>query len=234
MKITQIDSGFSIEFPFELKDNFKVAFPSAKWNANQKRWEVGPRSGERLKQWAAAASGAATALEERDQVELKDDELATLTAQLADIEAGIRGTLNEHAKAEQNTAALAELAQRIEAASGQLAEAKAALVDAQAAEQAEKQRIDALLGNVVDLAEIHRQADVMARNMVPADRAKKGRFEEARQFIKSQRDALREAGWQCEAINLLASANVNRKDRDHPNLIKQADWYAIKEYSDDE
>ncbi len=46
--------GFAIKIIYEMKDDFKESFPSAKWNSDEKVWEVGPRSGSRLEAWRDA------------------------------------------------------------------------------------------------------------------------------------------------------------------------------------
>lgn len=42
---------WGVKFAFELKDSFKETFPSARWNQDERQWEVGTRSKQRLDDW---------------------------------------------------------------------------------------------------------------------------------------------------------------------------------------
>lgn len=227
MKIIAIPTGFAIQFPFALKDAFRTTFPNAKWNATAKQWEVGPRSGKRLEQWVEASTSAAQAVEELDQQLLHANELEQLRNELSKIERETREAIaqREQVIASRNT--IANVAAEIEAAKDKLNEARRALIDAKASEAAEKGRINALLEGVIDMAAIRHDAGTMARNMIPSNRQAKEKFESARMSIREQRDLLVEAGWRCSAIEKLATANVNRPDRDHPKHVLDEDWYSL-------
>ena len=40
--------GYLVKVPFEFKDEFKGAFPSAKWEPETKSWVLGSKSGKKL------------------------------------------------------------------------------------------------------------------------------------------------------------------------------------------
>lgn len=227
MKISKIDSGFAIEFPFALKENFKKTFPSSKWNPVKKMWEVGPRSGKRLETWVAEASAAANAIEELDKQEMTASELEDLRRELSAIERKTLDTIEQCDSAIENKASIARVADEIASANDRLDAARDKLKAAKSAVKTEKQRVDDLLGSIIDLAEIHRNADIMYRNMIPSNKRAKEKFEDARSVIYDQRELLLDAGWRCRAIEKLATANVNRPDRDHPRHVLESDWYDV-------
>ena len=43
MNIIELANGYAIKIPYLLKDEFKACFKSAKWNKDEKQWEVGAR-----------------------------------------------------------------------------------------------------------------------------------------------------------------------------------------------
>lgn len=227
MEIIKTESGYAISFPYELKENFRRAFPSATWNPTAKRWEVGSRSGKRLEQWVELAREAVTEIEERDQRELDRDEIESLERDIKRIAETARKTLAETEEKKDRTETMRGLAEELLAARSDLAAARAVADEAEKAEKAEKAKIDELLSEIIDLPRIKAAMARMARTMVPADRRVKEQFEEAREIVKAQRDILKAAGWSCRAIDRLAGANVNRSDRDHPKFILEGHWYEI-------
>lgn len=133
INISKIENGFAIKFPFDLKDNFRSNFKSAKWNAAEKQWEVGSRSGKKLD---------------------------------------------------------------------------------------------------ISIEEAKRLGAVMSRVHKNVDRVSKEKFEDARLQVREMRNALRLAGLRCYAIDFIASANVNRPDRDGPAFLKESDWLKISKYEE--
>ena len=67
--------GFSCVLPFELKDNFKRCFPSAKWDRDNKVWKIGPRSRKRFDELVEAQDKAVHLLKEIETAELSQQEL---------------------------------------------------------------------------------------------------------------------------------------------------------------
>lgn len=222
MNIIKTETGLAIKFPFALKDEFRAAFPSAKWNAADKQWEVGPRSETRLRQWAALAAPVVEEIEASDEVELAGAALARVENALARARSG-------KASADESRAQLEKINAMLAAAEAQLDEAIDQAAAAEKALETEKSALTAKLAAVVDLDLIKKQARVMSNNMVPADRQKKDRFEEARAIVKGEREKLKAAGFACAAINKLSGANVNRPDRDHPKNVLDSDWFDVWE-----
>lgn len=81
--ITPISKGFSINFPKSLNSEFRSVFPSSVFNPDTRQWEVGTRSGARLKQWASVAEAAAKAASDIDDLDLTEAELREVRLALA-------------------------------------------------------------------------------------------------------------------------------------------------------
>lgn len=220
MQIRKTETGFAIQFPFALKDAFRAAFPSAKWDALSKEWTVGPRSGKRLEAWAAEAQQAADDIAAREEAELAQAELVKVRADIEAARQQARTAAEYRAELQATRAAL-------EAAQAELAQANAQAATAKAETRKEQDQIVALLKTHIDLPAISAAKKAMEQNMVPGDRIKKQRFEEAREVIKAERDKLAAAGLRLQALSELASSNINRPDRDHPSNIRPRAWFEV-------
>lgn len=221
MQIIKTTAGFAIKLPYALKDTFRAAFPSAKWNATEKQWEVGSRSGKRLEQFIAEAGSTAEALQVNEETLMSDSELQNIRLSLNSVKSQLKAIEEIRAEAKAAADLLAAAKAELASTTAEVAAANAALVE-------EKAQVEALLAGVVDMPAIRKAAAIMSANMVPADRNKKAAFEAAREEVKVQRDRLAAAGFRCSAIGQLAGANVNRPDRDHPKFIAAADWLAVR------
>lgn len=220
MEIRKTETGFSIKFPFALKDAFRAAFPSAKWDSISKEWTVGPRSGKRLQAWADEAAQAAADIVAREEAELAQ-------AELDQVRAAIEAARKQARTAAEYKIELAATRAALEAAQDELAQANADVAAARAETRKEQDQIVALLKTHIDLNAIANARKIMEQNMVPGDRIKKEKFEEARQTIKAERDKLAAAGLRLQALSELASANINRPDRDHPSGIRPRAWFEV-------
>ncbi|NVZ11670.1 hypothetical protein HW932_20705 [Allochromatium humboldtianum] len=222
VEILPLSKGYGVRFPFALKEAFRVAFPSAKWNRDDRHWEVGVRSKKRLEAWIEAVKETAEALAIKEELDFVPEELEKIRFQLEAVEREI-GT------AQALRERLGESRALLEAARAPLIEAKARQEAQAAALIQEKADVNALLMSLIDLHAVKKAVDVMASNMVPADRGRKERFEAARAVVSLARDQLHEAGFALVAIDKIASANVNRPDRDHPyRHVLESDWYALR------
>lgn len=222
MEIRKTEAGFAIKFPFALKDAFRAAFPSAKWDAVTREWTVGPRSGKRLQAWVAECQQAADDIAAREEAELAEAELAKVRAEIAAAREQMRSAVEYREQLEATRAA-------IEAAKQELAQAAAQAEAAQAETRAARNNVIDMLKLHVDLKAIDEAKRVMSKNMNPADRLAKQRFDEARQIVRAERDKLHAAGLTCDGISLLACANVNRPDRDHPRDIPGRAWFTVRQ-----
>lgn len=205
--ISSIPSGFAIKFPFALKTEFRTAFPSAKWNADAKQWEVGPRTGKRLQQWADEAKSAAQAAAANDELDMTEAELARVRADLVKAK-------NEIERSRSNIAELAALKAALAAEQKALTQVKQEQAEAKQQESAAAADVKTMLSGIINFAELAALKAEMARNHNPANRAAKEKFEAAREKVSKIRATLAAAGWRSEGISAIASANVNRPDRD--------------------
>lgn len=155
------------------------------------------------------------------------DDAAMAEEELAALRERIEATRSRKESAESYLAKLKATRRLIQEASEALANVSKDFEAVQERGKSERCEIEALLKGVVDLGQLRREAATMAANMVPADSMKKSKFEDARAVVKSARDRLRDAGFVCSAISKLATANVNRPDRDHPKDISENEWFNI-------
>jgi hypothetical protein len=213
--------GHGIRFPKAMKDEFKAAFPSATWKPASGIWEVGPRSLKRLESWVAAVDEQAKSISEleefKEEAELISTEiertrfqLAKVLSEIGDIEAFTKLACQSRVLLEQAKSDLSAALERKLAANKEL--------------QAHRDEVSALLAQAIDLPVVRRAVAVMARNHNWQGRDK---FEEARLIVKNARSQLREAGFECRALNFAASANINRPDRDHCDKISDAHWFEV-------
>lgn len=216
--------GYSVKFPFELKDAFRVAFPSAKWDPEQRHWTVGPRSKNRLDTWVEEARAAADAViahkKAQSEADFVKEELARVRGLLAAEE-------QRNREIESVIATIKRSRELLEMDMSALEIARSKRLAGERALSQEKAEIDDLLKKIINIEEVRAAAKVMAFNMIPASRSKKALFEDAREKIKHARNQLREAGYSLVAISELAQANVNRPDRDHPKFLTERDWYSL-------
>lgn len=220
MRILTTKSGFAIKQPYSLKTLFKTCFPSARWNPDEQQWEVGPRTGERLAQWAELAEPLIDVIRLNEEAEFNENELNGIRLSL------LHMTKNMEAKGVLLTKVI-ESRQALEREKQALEAAKIVVIAQDEALQTEKLNINGLINGIIDRPTIDRAMKIMAANHAPGDRVKKAKFEEARAIVKGQRDRLAAAGWRCVALSEIASANVNRPDRDDIRNISTMGWLKI-------
>jgi DNA repair exonuclease SbcCD ATPase subunit len=219
--VRETPTGAAVKIPYELNQSFRLAFKTAKWDSYTKEWTVGPLSVKRLRTWAAEAEEAAKALAAKEESDLVDKELEAVRDELSKV-------LRETGQVEVHIKWAAASLELLKEAREELAAAKERKQEADAKLATSRAEAMSLLSQAIDLAAVRKAAEVMAHNMNPADRRCKESFEEARRVISKANHALQEAGLICEAIQELASANVNRPDRDHPKYIPQSRWYNVR------
>ena len=214
--ITKIDGGFSIKFPYELKDRFRSEFPSAKWNPAEKRWEVGPRSGKRLEQWAAVMQPLADDMAVADQVEYDQAELARLNEQIRRVRREIEIRRGNAEKAAAVAAALAQAKQEIAALQEELARARQD-------EEAARLRIEAQIAGVLDVPAIEAAHKEMRQQYNRVGAVARQKWEKARAVFLGAEETLERLGLVSSGISQLAHLNFNRPDRDDPHDVTSCD-----------
>lgn len=240
------DGTFEVRFPYEMLDQFKPNFPSAKWNRYDKVWIVGPRGGKRLQAWfelvkeeAEAIQKGNQALEEADLTKEEKLEIkAALTEKLKSIDAMIK----EIAEKEEDKMSVLE--EKLEQLEGVLSELKAD--EEKLNRAAEKKRemeekisstkkeIDAFLDRILDRKEIEAAIEEMDANHRKVGSVARDKFLEAKEVIGKYRDLLAEAGYRLEALDYLYYAKFNRPDRDSVHNMPKDAWYNLEKIEDDE
>lgn len=225
------DGGFAIKFPFELKDNFRGFFPSAKWNPADKQWEVGSRSGKRLEQWINEINGSDVieSLNNRDAAELAAEELAKLRAELNALSGKITSSINLINSLEESKAKVVEVKDLIASKQDKLKIVEEQVKCSKQSLQEERKNIKSMLSGIIDFKVIEDAFYKMSNSMVPSQRSCKRIFNDAQGKIAMERKRLLDAGFRCSALEFLATANVNRPDRDHPKFVTDEMWFKIWE-----
>lgn len=220
MIIKKISSGFSAKFAFELKDAFKAAFPSAKWDPDERCWKLGVRSERRLIQFSEEIKTAELAIEEAEAVEIAGEKLV----ELRDMIAKARKSAEAASEAVGGMSAVKTLTAEL---NSELAEAKAkeeAQLNALAEKQAE---IAKKLDGVVSINKMIGLQETMAFNHDWKNRAKATNFKDAQQSAREIAAKLSQLGLYSEGLNRLINVNINRPDRDRVRDISRNDFFMI-------
>lgn len=225
--ITKTENGYDVQFPFALKDAFKASFPSARWNALQKVWQCGPRSGNRLALWAEAAGEAAEAIADAEEADFTLEEVARVRAEMTELRDKI-----EQARAATGKAS--EVRKLLEQERAALQTVRSEKIAAQAEKAAGEANLKLLLSGVVNMAAVEEAMSVMARTHNQVGATARGQFEAAQATIRKERDALRAAGFNSAGLAWLASASFNRPDRDHVRLMPEGALLNIKKWEPEE
>ncbi len=227
IELIKTSSGAAAQFPFELKDAFRKAFPSAKWNASAKQWEVGSRSVTRLEQWIdeVKKSGIIEEMNSLEEADIAERELNDLAAAVASIRASIDAAHVSKERADERKAQSQELSEKLEGMKSDLEAAKAKKQASEEAAEAAAQDVEARIAHITTPAQINALRATMKKNFIPKSYAT-GPFNEAQSKLRAIRDELEEAGIECRAVSLAVSANKNRRDRDYNDLLVDIEFVA--------
>lgn len=227
IKKIELTKGAGIQFPFEIKDHFRKAFPSAKWNREARRWEVGPRSIKRLDQWIEEvnASGVLDEIAARDGAVMSLEEVQALRVEIERVRGEISAARSAACDTEHLRAESVALRTELDGMKEELAAARAELASAEAAAQEAEAEVAARVSHIATVAEIDSLRAEMKRNWVPKAHARP-KFDAAQKELKRIRDEFGKIGIECQAVNLAAAANFNRRDRDFNDLLEQIHFRA--------
>ncbi len=228
IELTKLDRGAALKFPYQMKDQFRKAFPSAKWNAAEKQWEVGPRSIKRLQQWIdeVNSSGVVDEIAEREEREMNERELEELRRTIDDINYDIEKQKDELFRLEDTRAAIAKAKAELEEKRDDLADIRKQRDAAAASVEAARREVHEIVADVVDIEEIESARREMRKTMKVAKSWASAQYSDAASSLRDIRDRLEEAGIKCEAINAALRANKNRADRDFNLLFGELDFEA--------
>lgn len=241
IKVVELQKGFGVYLPYELKDNFKSVFKTAKWNPREKYWEVGPRAKKKLDEWIVTAKEVGVAIEAKKQAEEANADIETVKQELeqqkldllrdienlksvtvddvlANLNAEIESLKRELAKQRELTKQLIDNNAEIKSAKAQIETIEQQLsVEKSSQEKLKQQSLDSVskLININELKSIVRQmGQIMKRNERMPRSSNRHDFEEARAKICTMGNTLKEAGIGSRYIEYVLSVNFNRPDRD--------------------
>lgn len=225
VSITPISTGFAISFPFGWKNKFRESFPSAKWNPAEKRWEVGPRSGKRLEQWAEVMRPLMDADAAAEQAEFNTVELERLREYAERLRREIEAARGDAAHAAEVAAALQRERENVEALKAELSAAKQEAANLAA-------QVKEALDGAIDMSAVQDAHREMCRwyGCVGADARE--HWGGAQDVIRAAEAALAALGIASKGISKLARLNLNRPDRDRPNLVFESDIMAFHRLAD--
>lgn len=226
IKIFKIENGYQVFFPYALKDSFKLALPSAKWDSTQKCWTVGVRSLKKVQAWAETAESLVKDMivtkQAMDDLESTEQEFSQALAELETLRTKLKSVREITAKKQATLAKLNEIRPQIEKAKIELGKAKA---EQDKAELALAELVDGL----IDMNAINNAIATMTRMRKSAITSKnRAVFEQAQEVINEQRQNLKQAGFGSRGLDDLWRINWNRPDRDRiGDCRKVDDFYRI-------
>lgn len=223
--ITPIASGFAIVFPFGWKNKFRESFPSARWNPAEKRWEVGPRSSKRLEQWVEVMRPLMDADAAAERAEFDTVELERLREYAERLRREIEAARGDAAHAAEVAAALKHERERVDALKAELSAAKQEAANLAA-------QVKEALDGAIDMSAVQDAHREMCRwyGCVGADARE--HWGGAQDVIRAAEAALAALGIASKGISKLARLNLNRPDRDRPNLVFESDIMAFHRLAD--
>lgn len=221
IKIESISTGFSVSFPKELIENFKQIFKNAKFNWDTYCWEVGPRSGTKLQQWAEAVQPVVADIEAAEAAELSEKELMQLQTEVANMRAAI-------AKERREKLSYSDTAAALTAARDELAKATVELSLEKSEKAAKAAEAKALVSRICDLNAVCEAHNIMTCNHNKVGSQHRNAFNDARAVIKEQHEKLNAIGFISEGMAQLQSCNFNRPDRDNPRNVGSAEVLNIR------
>ncbi len=229
--IIKTDAGYDVIYPFQLKDAFKAAFPSARWDKQRRVWTAGPRMRKRLEQWAQEINSTNTlaAIAALEEADLNEREINALHQELRAIEAAAGSAETRLERVQANRIKLEGLVASLDAAKTALASAEAAVAAEIEAENAAKAAINAFLDRFVDRRLIEQRASEMER--MKNDYRKKALYLSAQAELVQQRSRLAQAGKGWRWLDWLVGANFNRPDRDAPYMCPPEARYTLYDLS---
>lgn len=212
LPITKNSRGFAIKIPFALNSALRQAFPSVTWDPAAKAWQVGPRSGKRLEQWAATVATAAQEAASCEEREMNEAELEKLHQSIAQVRSELANTMKRLLSLSECESRMLTARAELDAARAQLDIVKSQVAAQKASADAAQKSVEELLAKVIDLRVVEQARAVLAANHgVFSGRQK---FRDAQAVLIAQRKLLRAAGWGLRGLDFMISANFNRRDRD--------------------
>lgn len=224
--IKKTASGYSVRFPYALKEVFRETFPSAKWASTTKLWNVGPRSGTRLEAWKNAVSDTAKQIVDAESA-IESEEI---NAKLIDsINAKLATILSNLKVNAQFLQTYSDTVTVLEEKKAELTSLKMRLAnEALSAEQAKADLLARLKG-VLDMPIVaHLRRDLALNHKI----GRRAQFNEAKDEIYEIIYNLRSIGLKSRGLSRLYNLNFNRPDRDKALEVSDNDILDIDSIED--
>jgi uncharacterized coiled-coil DUF342 family protein len=240
IKLEENNGTISCYFPKHLKDEFRSALPSAKWDSYNLRWMVTTRVKKRALSWAEHAVEAAEKALKLEELEMQEEDLKRLNRIAEELQREIENrrleiieekrTIERIAAAKEKEKALRDM---LIAENNKLFDIRRQREEEQRELDEQRREIDELISQIIDLpklkgvvfntfAKYHQQVGANAREM----------FDRAQAEFREAREKLREAGYRLAAIDYLCEANFNRPDRDSVKFMPRDAWYDLSKLAD--
>lgn len=205
--IVKVENGFEVTLPYALKDSFKKAIPSAKWNPAKKCWNIGPRSGKKAEAWAEQAQPVAELNAEVAELESTEQEYQNALHQLENIKNALLKKKEQNKSLDVMLADIKNVKEQVEQAKQELA--------AEATEVAEKEMaVQEVVEKLIDVAKVESAIAKMAQLQGKFSSKNRKLFEDAQDVINEARNAMKRAGLGSHGLDELWRINWNRPDRD--------------------
>lgn len=229
--ISGVAGRYFVRFPYALKNNFRLSFPSARWHPDMKAWSVGPRSKSRLEGWVEIvnASGIAEAQAELEALELSNEEKRQLIQAIEQAQRGIASAKDSARATAVECSRLLETLGMLDSKKAQLAIARADASEKAQQKAALEESITERLEQVVDVKALKSCAQEMRKWHKHVGYPARDHFDECQANFREARSALKRSGLSLRAIDWCAEANFNRPDRDGVEHMPSNAWFDVRE-----
>ena len=209
-----------ISFPYALKEEFREAFPKARWDPDNKEWSVNEGAKKRLAQWVQVveSSGVLQKMRDKETVDLSEEEVRTLTVQLSKLKQDLELENDAIDRAEAAKKQADTLLGQIQSMQAKLKTQKSLRENKVAEANAAREKILTVLRDVADVEEIEHLRSGMRSDWRVVKAINRGRFDEKQERLKCIRDDLARVEIESVALNKAIGANYNRRDRDLQDL----------------
>lgn len=209
-KITTADQ-ILVSLPFALKDSFRSTFKTAKWDGVRKTWNIKNSvvSANKLDAWIAEVdgSGVIDALNAVDEEAIDQKIIEKIKLDLSEIRAGL---LKNSVSAEQRQKTIDLLSVLREEFDAERNKRDCAQTTA----KEQKEKIEQVLGDLIDMSEMRRAYTVMRRTHRTVGSNSREDFNSAQSTLVKFYNMLNEYGFHSETLDKITDANFNRPDRD--------------------
>ena len=236
VKYIRVNGGYQVSFPFDLLSIFKETFKTAKWNKEGKFWHVGVKDERRLVEFAEESNKRLKGFLDLREAAFNATEIESLRIALDNLNQKIISCAQHAKKKNEEAGSLSEIRQQIalrrkvlEDNTEILKKAEKELEEKRIECQAEQDRLDQLIGSMVDIHQLKGETLRKFRNNHKiAGPVAHRLFDEAQAEFIAARNCLAKHGFKLRAFNWLSDANFNRSDRDAVDLMPPNFWYEIE------